>query len=407
MSPGPAQSSCSGFPALNERSGVGRPPDRVRGETRDAATPSLRRVLLGIGSSGPGGAEQMVLRLAEGLRVLGLDPVVASMRPGWMTARAEQAGFPVWIAPQRKGPDPLWVVRFARRLRREGVELLHTHEFDMNVYGGVAAALARVPHLATFHGRVWGLERARDVAAYRLVRALGSQLQAVSRDLAGFVAARLRLAPEEVPVIHNGIPIRPRLTPDRRETVRAGVRAELGLPAEAPLLLAVGNLYPVKDHATALRALDRLPGVHLAIAGRGKEEDPLRRLAAELGIAERVHLLGLRDDIQRLLDAADAFVHPSRSEGLPLAILEGMEAALPVVATRVGGIPEAVIEGGTGHLVPPGDPKALAEAISRLLEAADRGAALGGAGRARAEEEFSVERMTDRHLRLYATMARR
>jgi len=348
----------------------------------------------------------MLIRLAEVLRERGLEPAVATMRPGWMTQRAEQAGFPVWIAPQRRGPDPLWLVRFARRLRRESVEVLHTHEFDMNVYGGLAAALARVPHLATLHGRVWGLDRPRHLAAYRLVLALGSRLMTVSRVLADLAADRLRIAPEEVPVIPNGIPIRPRPARELREALRAGVRAELGLPAEAPLLLAVGNLYPVKDHATAVRAMASLPGVHLAIAGRGQEEEPLRNLAQELGLADRLHLLGLRDDVQRLLDASDAFVHPSRSEGLPLAILEAMEAALPIVATRVGGVPEAVVEGRTGFLIPPEDPKALAEAVSRLLQDPDRAAALGCAGRARAEEGFSLERMAEQHLRLYAELVR-
>jgi len=165
--------------------------------------------------------------------------------------------------------------------------------------------------------------------------------------------------------------------------------------------LAVGNLYPVKDHATLLRAAAVLPEVHVAIAGRGEEASRLRALARELGTAGRTHLLGVREDIENLLRAADLFAHPSRSEGLPLAILEAMAAGLPVVATRVGGVAEAVLDDETGYLVPPGDAEALRGALARVLQQSDRGAALGYAGRQRSIAEFSIETMAQRYQALY------
>jgi glycosyltransferase involved in cell wall biosynthesis len=171
------------------------------------------------------------------------------------------------------------------------------------------------------------------------------------------------------------------------------------------LLVAIGNLYPVKDHASLIRAVATLPGVQLAIAGRGQEEDALRRLSAELGTADRVHLLGLRDDVERILEAADVFVQPSRSEGLPLSILEAMAAELPIVATRVGGVAEAILDGQTGHLIEPGEPAALADAMRKILESPDRGAALAAAARRRAEECFSVERMADGYVELYRKLS--
>ena len=97
------------------------------------------RVVLALESSGPGGAENMVLNLAEALRCRGEEPIVASCRPGWMTERAEASGLPTWIVPQRPGIDLRWVLRFARRLRRERVDILHSHEFGMNTFGGTAA----------------------------------------------------------------------------------------------------------------------------------------------------------------------------------------------------------------------------------------------------------------------------
>ena len=112
-------------------------------------------------------------------------------------------------------------------------------------------------------------------------------------------------------------------------------------------------------------------------------------------------MLGLRDDIDSILTAADVFVQPSLSEGLPLAVLEAMGFGLPVVATRVGGVPEAVVDGDTGYLVPPGNPEALAAALARVIESADRGTSMGAAGRDRAVAKFSVERMADAYRQLF------
>jgi glycosyltransferase involved in cell wall biosynthesis len=363
-----------------------------------------RRIVLALSTSGPGGAEHMLLQLADALRERGAAPILATLGPGWMTERAERLGLPVWIAPQRRGSDPLWIPRFARRLRRERIEFFHAHEFEMNAYGGAAAWLARVPSLATLHGPQWGLGARRHLFAYRVLYRDPRRLVAVSHDLARTVAPRLRRSAEEIPVVHNGISIPPVLPESQRDALRKAARLELGLPANCSLLVAVGNLYPVKDHASLLRALPSLADVHVAIAGRGDEEQALKQLAVELGIAGRVHLLGLRDDVDRVLSAADVFVHPSRSEGLPLAILEAMASGLPIVATRVGGVPEAVIDGVTGLLVPPGDPAALARAIRRVLDSGDRGAGLAHEGRARAEQEFSVDAMAQRYCDLYETL---
>ncbi len=366
-----------------------------------SSEPRRLRVLLALESSGPGGAEHMVVQLARALRRMGDEPVVASMRPGWMTERAAAAGIPVWIEPQRRGLDPLWAPRLALRLRHERIDVVHSHEFAMNVYAGAAARLAGLPAIATLHGRHWATEAPRRARAYRVLRRLGMRIVAVSHDLAGFLAEGLQLPLAAIAVVYNGIELSPLPENAERTRLRAAVRSELALAPQAALALAVGNLYPVKDHATLLRAASMRPGLAVAIAGRGAEEDRLRALAAELGIADRVRLLGLRDDVPRLLGAADVFVQPSRSEGLPLAVLEAMAAALPVVASRVGGIHEAVTEGETGLLVPPGEPAALAAALARVLGAADTGAAFGRAGRARAEQEFSVTRMAERYRALY------
>lgn len=374
------------------------------------------RIALALESSGPGGAENMVVQLGLALRDLGHAPIVVTMREGWMTERAAAGGLPVWIEPQRPGLDLGWVVRFACRLSREKIDVLHSHEFAMNVFGGTAAVLARVPTVSTIHGKHWIADRKRRALAYRVLARLGVPVVAVSEDLAGYLASGLGMRREEIRLVHNGIPMRSPATGDARLSreaqassiegadQRVALRRSLGLPESGALILAVGNLYPVKDHATLLRALPEIPGAQVAIAGRGDEEPNLRRLADELGIESRVHLLGLRNDVDRLLEAADVFVQPSRSEGLPLAVLEAMAAGLPVVATRVGGMGEAIVDGETGILVGPERPGELARALRSLLEDDGLRRRMGIAARERAEAEFSVETMARRYVELFRSL---
>jgi glycosyltransferase involved in cell wall biosynthesis len=363
------------------------------------------RIVLALESSGPGGAEHVLLQLSRELRRAGREVTIATMREGWMTDRARAEKIPIWVVPQRRGLDPLWIPRFARRLRREGIELLHSHEFAMNVYGGAAARLAGIPSVATLHGKSYATEARRRLVAYRWLHRGGMPLVAVSKDLASFLAPRLGLAESELRVVYNGIEVLSEPSCSDRGAARESVRSELGLDADVELVLAVGNLYPVKDHASLCRAVSHRTSLHLAIAGRGPEEASLRRLAAELGCPERIHLLGLRDDVGRLLLAADLFAQSSRSEGLPLAVLEAMGAGAAVVATRVGGIPEAVVDGESGLLVPAGDPEALGAAIGRLIDDPTLRADLAREGRRRVIERFSLAAMADAYGRLYRELA--
>jgi glycosyltransferase involved in cell wall biosynthesis len=201
-------------------------------------------------------------------------------------------------------------------------------------------------------------------------------------------------------VIHNGI---------RQEAGdRERVRRELGLGEGELLIVAVGNLYPVKGHAglidavtgLAARATD-LPPWRLAIAGRGAEEARLRQMTAERRLDGRVQLLGFREDAADVIAAADVFALPSLSEGLPLALAEAMFAGKAIVASSVGGIPEIVNDGVEALLTPSGDAAALASRLESVLRDGALRARLGDAARRRAEERLSVERMTDEYERIY------
>jgi glycosyltransferase involved in cell wall biosynthesis len=172
-------------------------------------------------------------------------------------------------------------------------------------------------------------------------------------------------------------------------------------------VLAVGSLRPNKGHRILIDALAALlrsegqAGWRLAIAGQGEERDALRRQAHEAGLGDRVHLLGQREDIADVHAAADVFAMPSYAEGLPLALLEAMFAGSAIVASGVGGIPEAVADEEEALLTPPGDADALRRALGRLLEDTALRARLGGAARRRADAQFRIERMVDRYETLY------
>lgn len=358
-----------------------------------------RRIALLIESDGPGGAEQVVAHLAEGAAARGYEITLFVPRggEGWLHRRL--AATAVELVPVvLEGPLSLRsAVDLARALRARQCELLHTHEFGEALTGACAARWVGIPHLITMHGGVYFAERARRRAVLRAAIALSAGVTAVATPVAAAIGGRLRLPPERIRIIANGAYAAPAEGPS--------LPRPAGLPVGRPLLLAVGNLYPVKGHRYLVSALARLlpkyPGIELAIAGRGDEESALRAQARAEGVADRVHLLGLRDDVGALLAAADLFVHPSLAEGLPLAVLEAMFAGRPVVASAVGDLPTVLARGSAGRLVPAGDPVALALGIDDLLKDPGYARSLADRARARAGAEYTIARMVDRYEALY------
>jgi glycosyltransferase involved in cell wall biosynthesis len=361
------------------------------------------RVALLLESDGPGGAETMLLNLGEELRRRGHEvlPLGPAGHTGWLAAQFRERGFAPESYVLRRALDPACARQIADILRAHRIQVAHSHEFGMAVYGAVAARRVGSRHIITMHGGRYYAERGRRRVALRWAARRSSALVAVSEATARDLRDTLRLPAEAVRVVHNGIPF--------REGNRSALREELGLSGDELLIVAVGNLYPVKGHAVLLRALGELRRSggsararwRLAIAGRGEEEERLRVLAREEGIAERVSLLGFRRDVPDILAAADVFVMPSLSEGLPLALVEAMAAALPVVVSDVGGVPEVAVPGKEAILVPPGDPGKLAEGLSMLLLDPAARAVLGAAARERAVRDFSVSTMCAAYERLY------
>jgi sugar transferase (PEP-CTERM/EpsH1 system associated) len=355
-----------------------------------------------------GGAEVLAARLARRLgdRFRFVFACLDDLGPLGEQLRAE--GFAVEVLGRRPGVDWRCSVRLGRLLRRQRVAVLHAHQYTPFFYGLTARLVCRRPALLfTEHGRHHpDYPRRKRIWLNRLLLQRRDRVVAVGAAVRQALIANEGLPAERVAVITNGIDLAPYAGP---APDRDAVRRELGAGPDDWLIVQVARLDYLKDHATALRALahavGRLPNARLVLVGDGPERPAIERLRAEAGLADRVWLLGPRGDVPRLLRAADLFLLTSISEGIPLTVIEAMAAGLPVVATRVGGVPEVVDDGVTGLLAAAGDAGALAAHLVALAGQPDQAREMGRRGRDRAWAVFSEERMVDAYARLYREMA--
>jgi glycosyltransferase involved in cell wall biosynthesis len=354
-----------------------------------------------IESDGPGGAERIVAALATTLQGSGTRNVVylPADGEGWLARELAGSGVVIETYRLEKPLSPACARSIAASFTRHRIDLAHSHEFTMAVYGAWASWYAGVPCVITMHGSRYYAARLQRRLALRAAVSGRTRVVAVSHQLAAHISRDLLVRRSRVEMVANGVRLLP---PAARQDL---VRAELALGPDDRLLVAVGNLYSVKGHRVAVEALarlaDRQPRLHLAIAGRGELADALARQAAAFGVGGRLHLLGLRPDVSAVLNAADVFVLPSLSEGLPLALLEAMFAARPIVATDVGEVRAALEDGRAGVVVPPGDAVSLAAAIDGLLNDPDKARTFGIRARARAIAEYDLRSMVRRYRSIY------
>jgi glycosyltransferase involved in cell wall biosynthesis len=362
-----------------------------------------------LSSLGMGGQERVALDLATSQARAGLRVTAVSLAPppdgplaeGFRAAGVDVARF----SRGREGVDPALVLRLARWLSAQGVDLVHTHNPMALLYGAPAARLSGAGVVHTKHGANPG-GRARLLAS-RVAARWVDCFVAVSPETAAVARRRREVDTRRLSVIPNGIAL-DRFHPAL--SARARVREELGIDPASWTVGTVGRLAAEKDQALLLRAVAPLlaSGAHLVLAGDGPLRTALSELAVSLGIAPRVHLLGARADVPDVLGALDVFVLSSTSEGLPLVIPEAMATGLPVVATSVGGIPGVIDEGRTGFLVPPGDGDTLRARVAALRADPAAARAMGMRARTVAIERFSAERMHADYLAVYErVLARR
>lgn len=354
------------------------------------------RVMFVVPDLGVGGAERHVATLAPALDPDRFAPTVVCIgEPGALFAGLAATGVPTVALGRRREPLAA-LAGLVRLMRRERPDVVITRGYNAEALGRIAAVLTRVPRSVVWvHncGDIAPRGRARTLLD-RVLDPVTSAYYAVAEGQRGYLTDELGYPDRKVEVVHNGVdPARFAELPPRR-----GPEAyiQLGLDPAAPLIGCIAVLRPEKDHQTLLRALrlvrDEVPDAQLLLVGDGPERDRLAALADRLGVAGAVTFAGSRPDVGRLLGLMDLVTLASTTvECFPMALLEAMAAGLPCVATAVGGVPEMIDDGTTGHLVPPGAPRALADALIKRLRDPAGTAAMGRAARARVESQFTLD----------------
>jgi glycosyltransferase involved in cell wall biosynthesis len=378
-----------------------RPVARFPQASRSRPPSESPRILLLVTLAETGGAQTYVAGLLPALAAR-FDVAVAAHGQGPLADAARAAGARFIELAHVRRPlspwrDPLGLVELVTLLRRERPYIVHVNSAKAAALGRTAAWLTRVPiRIYTVHGWSYTAHTGAGSALYlwaeRLLRPLTTVTICVaeSERRAGLEARTCDEA--TTTVIHNGVDLSGATVPQTR-----------GGPCR---LVTVGRLQAPKDALTLVRALAELPrGAYEAvIVGDGPDRPALESEVRRLGLESTVGLAGERNDVAQLLAASDVFVLSSRSEGLPLSILEAMAAGLPVVAANVGGVSELVLQGETGFLVPPGDPRSLAGALEHLLDDPGLRGRLGAAARIRVEERFDLVSTRQAHLDLYSAL---
>jgi glycosyltransferase involved in cell wall biosynthesis len=298
-------------------------------------------------------------------------------------------------------PGPLLLTprawaRLYAMLVKESIDIVHAHMPRASVPGALLARLARVPVVVSHeHGSALEGKRVRPFLDREVVARLSTVIVAVSEWDRRNLIERERIDPNLIRVLANGIA--PADAP--------AIAPALARTAGTQLIGAVGRLYPEKGYEHLIEAVARLRdggyAVHCVILGEGPQEAELRNLIAQLGLEERVQLLGRRDDVEQIVRELDVAVLCSVREGSPLAMLEYMAAGAPIVATAVGGIPELIEDGAHGLLVAPRDAQALCAGIAKLLDDRVLAARLGAAAQARRAAEFDLAGLIRRIEGLY------
>jgi glycosyltransferase involved in cell wall biosynthesis len=362
-----------------------------------------RTILHTIETGGPGGAETVMLELASRL-----DPnrfCSIAMLPGgrWLPGQLKSRDVPVVIANSGAWYDPSLVRAMVNTVRREKVDLIHSHLPDQNFYSCLCGRITGCQTVVTYHGalRLSGKNGFRGAVKSWVVRNSASAIVVVSDYLRqafieeGFPAGKIHR-------VYNGVDV------ERFKGIAGGeVREELNLGKEAKLVGVVANLRRSKGYEYFVRAARRIsdfvPEARFIAVGEIDEtiRASILELIRQLELEGRFFLLGFRSDIPQILNDLDVFVLSSTDEGLSIATIEAMAAGRPVVVTRSGGPQEIVDDGRTGFLVPPADPQAIAEKVCEILLRPELGARFGESAQSEVRSRFALSKMISEYEALY------
>jgi glycosyltransferase involved in cell wall biosynthesis len=345
-----------------------------------------------------GGGERAVLQLASQLPEHGFQASILTFFLDPESPARKMTTAPIYLLPLRRtcGIGGLHAAfQFRQLIMREGVAIVHTVFESSDLFAGFVTRASSRAKLVWSRRDMGILRKPKHRIAYRLMARIPHAVVAVSEEVRQYCVRTDGINSARVHTIYNGLNI--------ERFVNTGNRSRGG-----QRVVSVGNIRRVKGHDVFIRAAaiiaQRFPRARFTIAGEVLEQQYFQELLAlidNLGLADRFGFEGGVTDLPSFLEGADIFVLPSRSEGFSNALIEAMAASLPVVATRVGGNPEAVKDGVTGLLVSPEDPDALADALQELLSDSERSWAMGIAGRRLAINEFSNGRVIHQLAEIY------
>ena len=359
-----------------------------------------------------GGAERVAMEIATRLDQSRFESVFCASRywDGLENERVQEAerrmqgaGVRYFGLGRRTSTDIYRWLGLRRLLRRERVDVIHAHMFGSNAWGTVIGRLARVPVIVA-HEHTWSFEGRplRRLVDREVIGRGSTAFIAVSRDDQRKMIEIEGVNPKKILHVPNGIAAPP-------PPSGADVRLELGIPAGARVIGTVSVLRPQKALDVFVRASARLlrerSDLYVLLAGDGPLRGELTELVRSLGVQDRLLMLGYRSDASDVVAALEVAISSSAYEGSPLAVMEYMESARPIVATRVGGVPDLIEDGVNGLLVDPGDEAALAAAIGRMLADPEAARRMGEAARERRRREFTVDLMVRRFEALYERLS--
>lgn len=365
--------------------------------SRSASPPHVVHV---IDELPPDGAQRLIVEVLHNASPRYRYSLLCMVRGGVLEPEFAAMGVPVHILGRKPGLDPGAIPALLAWFRIHRPDVVHTHLYNADSYARLAAWLARVPAIfTTRHSALpWPSAGRRRIA--RMLSRVSSATIACGAEVQRMLVEAEGIAPQRVRTVANGINLQRFEAADR-----ARIRRELGLRDEQVLIGVIGRLHPLKGHADLLSVLAPLAAEGLdfqcVFVGGGDLRDELQAQIDAAGLGPRVRLLGQRSDVVDVLAALDIFAMPSRREGLPMALLEAMAMARPVLATAVGSIPEVIQDGENGLIVPPEDPAALEAALRRLLADAGLRSRLGAAARATVQARFSSAQTAAAYERLY------
>jgi glycosyltransferase involved in cell wall biosynthesis len=353
--------------------------------------PPRARVLYLAHTLAVGGAEEMVLNLVRHLPEEFERAVVCIDQPGPIGEEVRRTGVPFRSLGLRPGlRRPFDVIRLQRAIHELEPTIVHTFLLTASLYGRFAAMQAHVPIIIGTEVNIYERKQPLHRLAERWLMRGTEAVIASAESVRDFYVDQIHADPDKVVVIYNAVDWSQLHTTKTRDELRADV----GVPIEVPLAGIIARLTEQKAHRVLFEAMASRPelaSLHLLAIGDGELRDELRRRVEQLNLSSRVHFAGARRDLGNVLASIDMFVMPSLWEGLPLSLVLAMGAGLPVIASRVAGIPEVVEDGATGLLVNPGDAAQLGAALARLLEDEELRLVLGREARAFARPRFGVD----------------